>query len=123
MNSADISHSQQKDLCIGEVWRAVMQNSVDNANKGKHPDVSLLLKEWEKLKLKDSVLYRESNPPNKPFRQQMLLPEEFREGVLKSLHDQSSHLRLDKTYGLIRERFNWPCMKVQIEKYCKNCPR
>lgn len=54
MTSADISHSQQKDPCIGEVWHAVTQNSTDRVNKGKHPDVTLLLKECEKLKFKDS---------------------------------------------------------------------
>lgn len=43
INLADISHSQQKDPCIGEVWLDLMQNSVNHANKGKHPDVSLLL--------------------------------------------------------------------------------
>lgn len=123
MTSADISHSQQKDPCIGEVWHAVTQNSADCANKGKHPDATLLSKEWEKLKVKDSVLYRMSKPPNRPVRQQLLLPQEFRETVLKFLHDQSGHLRFDKTYGLIRERFYLPRMKVQIEKYCKNCCR
>ena len=123
MTSADISHSQQKDPCIGEVWRAVVQNCADRADKGKHPDMSLLLKEWEKLKIKDSLLYRMSKPPNKPFRQQLLLPQEFRETVFQSLHDQSGHLGFDKTYGLIQERFYWPRMKTQVEKYCKSCPR
>lgn len=123
MSLADISHSQQKDPCIGEVWCAVVQNCADRANKQKHPDVSLLLKDWEKLKVKDSVLYRISKPPNQPVRQQLLLPQEFRETVLQSLHDQSGHLGFDKTYGLVRERFYWPRMKIQVEKYCKNCRR
>ena len=123
MTSGDISQAQQKDPCLGEVWHAVSQNSADCANKGNHPDVSLLLKEWEKLHIKDSVLYRISKPPNKPCRQQLLLPQEFREDVLQSLHDQSGHLGFDKTYGLTRERFYWPRMKVQVEKYCKGCPR
>lgn len=123
MSLSDISRCQQNDPCIGEVWRAVVQNCAEQANKREHPDVSLLLKEWEKLKVKDSVLYRISKHPNKPVRLQLLLSQEFRETGLKSLHDQSGHLGFDKTYGLVRERFYWPRMKTEVEKYCKNCPR
>lgn len=123
LSTAEISNAQQKDPCIGEVWRAIIQKSATHANKEKHPDVSLLLKEWDKLIVKDSGLYRMSHPPNKPARQQLLLPQEFRTTVLQSLHDQSGHLGFDKTYGLIRERFYWPRMKVQVERYCKSCPR
>lgn len=97
--------------------------TVQNRLTREHPDVSLLLKEWEKLKVKDSLLYRISKPPNKPVRLQLLLSQEFRETVLKSLHDHSGHLGFDKTYGLVRERFYWPRMKTDVEKYCKNCLR
>lgn len=54
---------------------------------------------------------------------QLLLPEIFREVVLKSLHDDSGHLGFDKTYGLVRDRFNWACMKADVEDYCKSCAR
>ena len=119
MTTAQISQSQQEDPCIGEVWCAVSQGNIGSANKRGHPDVALLLKEWEKLKIKESVLYRISKPPNKPLRQQLLLPEKFRKTVLQSLHDQCGHLGVDKTYGLVRERFYWPRMKTEIEAYCK----
>lgn len=42
---------------------------------------------------------------------------------MKSLHDDSGHLGLDKTYGLIKDRFYWPRMKSEIEDYCKSCVR
>lgn len=116
MSLSDISRCQQKDPCIGEVWHAVVQNCAEQANKTEHPDVSLLLIEWVRLKVKDSVLYRISKPPNKPVRQQLLLSQEFRETVLQSLHNQSGHLGFDKTYGLVRKRFYWPRMKTQVEK-------
>lgn len=73
LTAADISHSQQNDLCIGEVWHAVIQNSADHANKGKHPDVPLLLKEWEKLEVKD-LLYRMTKLPSSPVRQETVAP-------------------------------------------------
>lgn len=123
LTPAEIAQSQRTDPCIGEVLKAVAQKDMKCADHKRHKDVSLLLKEWEKLQLKDSVLYRVSKPPNKPLCQQLLLPLQFRETVLQSLHDRSGHLGFDKTYGLVRERFYWPRMKTEIEMYCKNCLR
>lgn len=123
LTSDEIAQSQRTDPCIGEVLKAVDRKDMKCADHKKHKDVSLLLKEWEKLQLKDSVLYRVSKPPNKPLCQQLLLPFKFRETVLQSLHDHSGHLGFDKTYGLVRERFYWPRMKTEIEMYCKNCVR
>lgn len=123
LTSTDLAQAQQRDPCIRELWNAFTQHDGTQANKGNHPDVALLMKEWDKLKLKDSVLYRVSKPPNKSARQQLILPQEFRERVFQSLHDQSGHLGFEKTYGLIKDRFYWPRMKSQIDKYCKDCLR
>lgn len=43
--------------------------------------------------------------------------------VLRSLHDESGHLGIEKTTELIRDRFYWPKMGADIEKYMKNCGR
>lgn len=52
-----------------------------------------------------------------------MLPTSFRNSALTSLHDESGHLGFDKTYALIRDRFFWPGMKTEVEKYCKTCER
>ena len=57
---------------------------------GNHPDVSLLLKEWEKLHIKDSVLYRISKPPNKPCLLMLL-------GVLSSKGQTAAQYPQTKT--------------------------
>lgn len=44
--------------------------------------------------------------------------------VLKLLkHDDIGHLGFDKSHGLVRGRFYWPRMKLDVEKYCKTCER
>ena len=68
-------------------------------------------------------MYRITHRPNQTRRAQLLLPEEFKTMVLKSLHDDSGHLGFDKTYGLVRDRFYWPRMKLEVEEYCKSCAR
>uniref|UniRef100_A0AAY4C672 Gypsy retrotransposon integrase-like protein 1 n=1 Tax=Denticeps clupeoides TaxID=299321 RepID=A0AAY4C672_9TELE len=123
LNPGEIAKSQQADPCIGEVIKAITEGDVSCADRTKHKDISLLLKEGKRLRLEDSILYRVSKAPEKQAHQQLLLPQEFRGDVLRSLHDNSGHLGFDKTYGLIRERFYWPRMKEEVERYCKNCGR
>uniref|UniRef100_A0A3B3QDK9 Gypsy retrotransposon integrase-like protein 1 n=1 Tax=Paramormyrops kingsleyae TaxID=1676925 RepID=A0A3B3QDK9_9TELE len=123
LSQREISQSQQDDPCIGEVWKAVRENNITQADRHRHKDVPLLLKEWERFKISGDVLYRVSKLPNKPRSQQMVLPQEFRGLVLRSMHDLSGHLGFDKTYGLVRARFYWPRMKVEVEKYCRTCSR
>lgn len=53
ITSAEILHAHQRDPCIGEMWSAVIKDKGNAADKEEHPDVCLLLKEWEKLKLID----------------------------------------------------------------------
>ena len=58
--------------------------------------------------------------PKETHCAQLLLSEKFRTTVLKSLHDDSGHLRFDKMYGLVRDRFYWPRMKMEVEESCKS---
>lgn len=52
---------------------------------------------------------------------QLVLPRQFREVVLRSLHDDLGHLGVEKTFELTRSRFFWPKMAGEIEQYVKNC--
>lgn len=71
-----------------------------------------LLHEWEKLHLKDGLLYR-----NTSQRSQLVLPDQYRSMVLKHLHDNMGHLGTEKVLGLARDRFYWPYMKRDVEAY------
>lgn len=43
--------------------------------------------------------------------------------MLKSLLDDFGHLGIDKTTELVRDRFYWPKMAVDIDQYIKTCGR
>lgn len=51
------------------------------------------------------------------------LKQNNRRKVITLLHDDSGHLGIDKTYGLIEERFYWPKMKSDVEEHYKNRAR
>uniref|UniRef100_A0A8P4K1F4 Gypsy retrotransposon integrase-like protein 1 n=1 Tax=Dicentrarchus labrax TaxID=13489 RepID=A0A8P4K1F4_DICLA len=77
-----------------------------------------LLHEWEKLHLKDVLLYRETSQ-----RSQLVLPSQYRATVLKHLHDDMGHMGTERVLGLARDRFYWPYMKQDVEAYVtRKCP-
>lgn len=119
----ELSAAQQEDPCIGGIWSAFSQKDISKVDKARHPTTSPLLREWDKLEMKDKVLYQVTNPPDRTSRSQLMLPEKYRKVVLKSLHDDTGHLGFDKTYELVRDHFYWPCMKPEVEEYCKSCIR
>lgn len=122
LSPSEISMAQQEDPTTSEIWKAFKQGDT-NQVQSKNPSSSLLLREWDWLKLQQDVMYRITVPPGRTRRSQLVLPEKFRKMVIQSLHDDSSHLGTDKTYGLIKERFYWPKMKSDIEEHCKLCAR
>uniref|UniRef100_A0A8C6UEC8 Gypsy retrotransposon integrase-like protein 1 n=1 Tax=Neogobius melanostomus TaxID=47308 RepID=A0A8C6UEC8_9GOBI len=77
-----------------------------------------LLYEWDRLHLKDSLLYRQTNQ-----RHQLVLPKAYHETALKLLHNDMSHVGTEKTLSLVRDRFYWPYMKRDVEMYVtRRCP-
>lgn len=86
------------------------------------PELLLLLREWTKLELIDGVLYR-TRRDNDALSYQLVLPKELRPIVLKSLHDNMGHLGIERTLDLVRARFYWPKMAVDVEWEVKTCGR
>ena len=87
-----------------------------------NPTSTLLNKEASKLVVQDNLLYRKIER-NGVAVSQLVLPKQHVDMVLKSLHDESGHLGVEKTLELIRERFYWPKMGAEVEQYVKNCGR
>ncbi|KAG1940743.1 interleukin-1 receptor accessory protein-like 1-A [Pimephales promelas] len=87
-----------------------------------NPNSVLLNKEASKLFIQNNLLYRKVEKNGTEVKQ-LVLPREYVPMVLRSLHDESGHLGMDKTIEFIRNRFYWPKMGVEVEKYIKNCGR
>lgn len=123
LSSDDLKEAQGTDSVIGVVKRELDTGKVMSTVKGDNPAVILLQRQRQKLRLLDDVLYRVTQTDNGEERRQLVLPEVYRLKVLRSLHDESGHLGIDKTKELIKDRFYWPKMDSDIESYVKNCGR
>ena len=87
------------------------------------------LKEWRALadkqeagfQWKDGLLYQAADLHTKVINL-MVLPGKFRKKVMKMAHDGLGHLGGRKVKMLIRQRFSWPGLGVEVIRYCKSCP-
>ena len=79
-------------------------------------------KEWKKLLLVDSILYRNTTVDGQSACQ-LVLPAHFRDKVLGHLNDDMGHQGHDRTMSLVRQRFYWKGLDSDVEKKVKNCVR
>ena len=124
MTNSDWCKAQRDDPSISRVihWmEGVLKPSLRDT-KLEPPEVKLLLREWNKFEVRDSVLYRKWNDRGN-LVYQLVLPEQFRERALHGVHDEVGHLGFERALHLARARFYWPRMTIAIEEKCKKCER
>lgn len=63
------------------------------------------------------VLYRETTDPfTQEHVSQIVLPMRYKKMMLKSLHSEVRHPGKERTLSLIKKRFCWPGMSVDVEE-------
>lgn len=123
ISKAELIKAQDNDPVIAPVKKSMNGAIPFTFDKDSNAEAMLLQREANKLAITDGVLYRKvQRQPGKEIHQ-LVLPREHVAMVLRSLHDESGHLGVDKTVELIRDRFYWPRMSAEVEQYIRNCGR
>lgn len=118
VSKADLVQAQKDDSVIGPAVQAVTLNQWS----GTSPELLLLKREKDKLTiLKDGLLYRITKCHSGGEIHQLVLPKIFHDVVLRSVHNDSGHLGIERTLDLLRQRFYWPRMSQDIEQHIKRC--
>uniref|UniRef100_A0A3B3YZK9 Gypsy retrotransposon integrase-like protein 1 n=1 Tax=Poecilia mexicana TaxID=48701 RepID=A0A3B3YZK9_9TELE len=87
-------------------------------------EVLKLLKGWEKLALRDGVLYRVAkNPVTKKKSYLFVVPRSLRHKVLQGVHDETGHQGQQRTLYLTRQRFYWIGLVHDVTEYVQHCRR
>ncbi|XP_073711543.1 uncharacterized protein [Misgurnus anguillicaudatus] len=120
LSHKDLVNAQDVDSTIAPVKQSLRGGP--SVTSFDNPNAALLNKEASKLFIQNNLLYRRVEKHGNVVKQ-LVLPREYVSMVLRSLHDESGHLGMDKTIELIRQRFYWPKMGVEVEQYIKNCGR
>lgn len=83
-----------------------------------------ILKGWDKLVLKERVLYRATtNPVTKKKSYLFVVPILLRQKVLQCVHDEAGHQGQQQTLYLTKQRFYWIGLARDVREYVQHCRR
>ena len=113
----ELKHSQEFDPIISKLLPFVLRNHRPSRRErsGLDAKVMVLIKQWERLKVQNGVLYRVTKDNfSKQKRHQYVLPDSLKEKALHGIHDVAGHQGQARTLHLARQRFFWPKMESDV---------
>lgn len=119
----ELIEAQSLDPVISVVKEQIEEGRDVLSSKQANSDVSLLLRESSKLKIKRGLLYRVTKRSSGKDVSQLVLPARYQPMVFRAMHDDIGHLGMERTTELIKDHFYWPRMASEIAMYVHNCGR
>lgn len=104
--------AQKVDKTLSTLWEQVLPNvQIEDAAQGYFVYDNLLVRKWSPC---------EHDVMGEPVYQ-IVVPDLFRAGVLKTAHDRSGHFGVRKTYLHVLKHFFWPHAKKDVASYIRSC--
>ena len=124
MTSLEWSQAQMQDPAISQIIQAIQTKTLDTIkyNPNMSSELKAFLRIRKQFKLKHGVLYRKTQVHDKA-RLQLVLPPSYRSKAMVGCHDLVGHLGQDRVLELLRDRFFWPGMHMDVASYINSCPR
>ena len=128
-SAAELQTRQEADPNLNQVLLWKKNQAAQPAHQevqGASKATKSLWAQWNRLQLKNGVLYRQWETENgHGTRLQLVLPRSLVPNVLTALHDAPSagHLGVAKTVERVRERFYWYGMQHDVEDWCRQCEK
>ena len=125
MTNKDWKKQQHQDPDLKPLmkWVAEKQRPSNDVLTKYSDGTRLLVRQWDKLVLRDGVLYRKSKVSENNFRFQLVLPSPYRDEALQGVHDDVGHPGVERTLDLARARFYWPRLQSMVQEKCATCER
>ncbi|KAL2087962.1 hypothetical protein ACEWY4_016790 [Coilia grayii] len=80
--------------------------------------------QWDRLYLRDDILLRRFyQVEDAVYYPQIILPQAFRQDVLKQMHDGpvGGHFGVERTLSRLQTRYYWFGMKQDVSLWCRTC--
>ena len=125
MTPLEWSQAKAKDPAICQIVQAIQNKSLEKLKikKVMHLDLKAFLRIRKQFKLKQGILYRKSQVTDDRARLQLVFPIAYRQKGMAGCHDQIGHLGQDRVLELLRDRFYWPGMYMDVASHINSCPR
>ena len=119
-----------KDWCKAQQQDATLNLAIQYLKSGaRKPALQILanpiydaryLKDWDKLYLRDGILYRNGTVSNQGF-QQLVVPLSYRDEIFTALHSDLGHQGHDRTMSMIKQRFVCPGIDSFVAEKVRQC--
>ena len=126
MTSLEWSQAQLKDPAICQIIQAIQNKTLDTLKikQDMSSDLKSFLRVRKQFTLKEGILYRKSQVNNNDRASlQLVLPLSHRQKAMAGCHDQIGHLGQDRVLELLRDRFFWPGIHMDVASYINSCQR
>ena len=124
MTLDDWHQVQEVDPVLGIIVKRLRKGTLEQdwSKKTDSPELSQYRREWNNLVLQKGVLYRRARlRESEETLLQLVLPTAQREAAFRGCHDEVGHLGLECMLDLMRDRFFWPHMAVQVKEHIGKC--
>ncbi|CAI5651172.1 unnamed protein product [Oreochromis niloticus] len=122
----DIHALQEADPLLKDFlvyWRRQSPPSSEERSQVPKPAM-VLLRQWDCLVEKHSILYRRIlRPGGGEEALQLVLPEALKPETLRQLHQDYRHQGIERTTELVRQSCYWPGMSSDIKQWVQRCGR
>lgn len=121
-----LQEAQQNDPVLSQVIPFVVRGRRPSRREkfSLLPKALKLLKQWEKLRMLDNILYRVCKDLSTgKKRHQFVTPLSLIDQALHGIHNEAGHQGQHRTLHLARQRFFWLSMEHSVREYVKCCKR
>ena len=124
MTPLEWCQAQSQDPIISQIIGEINNKTIGKMKirMGMPSELKSLIRNRKLLTLKHGVLYKRSKVDART-KHLLVVPPSHRQRALEGCHDQVGHLGQDRVLDLLRDRFYWPGMHVDVVSYINSCPR
>ena len=116
----EIRRAQRQDRTIDK-WRiAVIDKQLPSSFSSKED--LCFRKQYKNLIIRRGILFRVLKEEDSVI-EQLVVPPCYREEILRGLHNDVGHPGQERTMRLIRDRFYWPGVGVDVTNWINSCER
>lgn len=124
LSQSEWKKAQQQDADLQRLARYVLTNSapLPSERQTLPPIVKLLLRQRDRLVMRDGVLYRHLiHPKTQDPVFQVVCPADKKQEVWEKYHQATGHAGVERTLAVIRRHFFWPRMETEVCQMHHKC--